>query len=73
MCQSSAWFSPTASGENRNCPNELAAVPIPKESERQLNGSSFPNAPITTVKDVPASPKPIRNPAETISAPCEVA
>ena len=50
-CQFSDWFSPTASGENRNWPNELAAVPIPNESERQFAGKSFPNAPITTVNE----------------------
>src|SRR6476620_3863606 len=32
----------TPSGENRNCPNEPAAVPAPNEIERQLSGRSLP-------------------------------
>jgi hypothetical protein len=34
---------PTPSGENRNCPNEPAAVPAPNEIERQFSGRSLPN------------------------------
>src|SRR5262245_23221492 len=55
--------SATASGENRNCPNDPAAVPAPKASARHCGGISLPNAPITTVKEEPASPKPIMTPA----------
>jgi hypothetical protein len=54
----------TVSGENRNWPNEPAAVPEPNESERQRCGISFPKAPMTMVKEEPARPAPIRMPAE---------
>ncbi len=63
----------TASGENRNCPNEPAAVPAPKASVRHCGGISRPNAPITTVKEEPASPKPTTTPAVRWSIPGEVA
>ena len=35
VCQSNASISARASGENRNCPNEPAAVPAPNANERQ--------------------------------------
>jgi hypothetical protein len=53
----------TARGENRNCPNEPAAVPAPKAIDRHSGGISLPNAPMTMVKDAPASPKPMIRPA----------
>ena len=62
-CQPNRSISATASGENRNCPNEPAAVPAPNASERHSGGISLPNAPITMVKDAPASPKPTTTPA----------
>ena len=55
---------PTASGENRNWPNEPAAVPAPKPMVRQLSGRSLPNAPITSPNEQPPRPKPIITPAE---------
>ena len=64
VCQSTAELSATASGENRNWPNELAAVPTPNENARHCGGSNLPNAPITTVNDTPASPKPTIKPPE---------
>ena len=68
-CQPTRSMSATASGENRNCPNEPAAVPAPKASERHCGGISLPNAPITMVKEEPASPKPITAPAVRCSIP----
>ena len=62
-CQPKPSISATASGENRNCPNEPAAVPAPNASVRHSGGISLPNAPITMVKEEPASPKPITMPA----------
>ena len=59
-----ASINATARGENRNCPNEPAAVPAPNASERHSRGSSAPNAPMTRVNEEPASPKPINSPAE---------
>ena len=44
-------MKPTASGENRNWPNEPAAVPRPKASERHSGGISLPNAPSTSVNE----------------------
>ena len=58
-CQPNSPINATASGENRNCPNEPAAVPAPKASVRHSGGISLPKAPITTVNEEPASPKPI--------------
>ena len=55
---------PTASGENRNWPNEPEAVPAPKASERQLSGSSLPNDEITRLNEQPDRPKPISTPLE---------
>ena len=62
-CQPKLSISATASGENRNCPNEPAAVPAPNASVRHSGGISLPNAPITMVNEQPASPKPISTPA----------
>ncbi len=62
-CQPNSPMNATASGENRNCPNEPAAVPAPKASRRHSGGISLPKAPITTVNEEPASPKPITTPA----------
>src|SRR6202158_6085075 len=59
----------TPSGENRNWPNEPAAVPAPSESERQDSGTSLPKAPSTMLNEQPESPKPIRTPAERSSIP----
>ena len=44
VCQPKLSIRATPSGENRNWPNEPAAVPAPKASERQLSGTSLPNA-----------------------------
>jgi len=62
-CQPKRSMRATVSGENRNCPNEPAAVPAPKASVRHSGGISRPNAPITMVNEEPASPKPITMPA----------
>ena len=62
--QPTVSIRPTASGENRNWPNEPDAVPAPKASERQLSGSSFPNDEITRLNEQPDSPKPISTPLE---------
>ena len=52
----------TPSGENRNCPNDPAAVPAPKEIVRQLSGRSFPNDEMIRLNEQPVSPKPISTP-----------
>ena len=72
-CQPAESISATASGENRNCPNEPAAVPYPNAAERHSGGTSLPNAPTTIVKAQPDRPKPIRTPAVsvTIAGVCE--
>src|SRR4051794_30288616 len=67
VCQPVPSIRPRASGENRNWPNEPAAVPAPKASERQLSGTSLPNAPITRLKEQPDRPKPIKTPADKVS------
>ena len=59
--------SRTATGEYRNCPNDPAAVPAPKASERQFSGKSLPNADSTMLNAQPASPKPMKTPAERSS------
>jgi hypothetical protein len=43
-CQPNESISTRASGENRNCPNDPAAVPAPSESDRHASGTSLPNA-----------------------------
>ena len=60
-------MKPTASGENRNCPNEPAAVPAPKASERICTGISLPKAAMTRAKEVPAMPRPHNTPADMSS------
>ena len=62
-CQPNRSISATASGENRNWPNEPAAVPAPNAKLRHDGGISLPNAPITIVNEAPASPKPMITPA----------
>ena len=62
--QPNASIRPTPSGENRNWPNEPAAVPAPKASERQLSGSSLPNDEMIRLNEQPDSPKPISTPLE---------
>ena len=52
----------TPSGENRNCPNEPAAVPAPNAIERQLSGSSLANEGMMRVNEQPVSPSPISTP-----------
>ena len=69
VCQPNSPIRATASGENRNWPNEPAAVPAPKASERHCAGTSLPKAASTMVKEQPARPKPISTPAESCSAP----
>ena len=69
LCQPTLPSSATASGENRNWPNEPAAVPTPNAKERHSSGSSLPNAASTMVKLAPARPKPISTPAERCSMP----
>jgi hypothetical protein len=61
--------SATASGENRNWPNDPAAVPAPNAKVRCFSGSSLPNAASTMVKLAPARPKPISTPADKCSIP----
>ena len=63
LCQPNASINATEIGENRNWPNEPAAVPAPKPSERHDSGSSLPNAPITSVNEQPDSAKPMIKPA----------
>ena len=48
-------MKPTASGENRNWPNEPAAVPAPKASDRICGGISLLKAAITIVNDAPGN------------------
>src|SRR6476659_3666009 len=57
-------ISATASGENRNWPNEPAAVPAPKPMVRHCGGNNLAKAPITSVNEQPASPNPISTPAD---------
>ena len=52
----------TPSGENRNWPNEPAAVPAPNEIERQLSGRSLPNDGMIRLNEQPVSPSPISTP-----------
>jgi len=73
LTQPNAPINQTASGENRNCPNDPAAVPAPNASERQLSGSNFANAPITILNAQPDSPNPINTPAESSSVTVVVA
>ena len=73
VCQPKDSIRPTASGENRNWPNEPAAVPAPNAIERQLSGTSLPSAPITAGMEQPDSPKPISTPPEICSMPGVVA
>ena len=44
-------------------------MPAPNANERHCGGISLPNAPITTVNDDPASPKPSTMPAERYIIP----
>ncbi len=67
VCQPNEPISATASGENRNWPNEPAAVPKPNAVERHSGGTSLPSAPTTMVKAQPDRPKPIRTPADKVS------
>ena len=64
ICQPNASIRLTPSGENRNCPNEPAAVPSPKDVERQLSGNSFANDEMIRLKEHPDSPNPISTPLE---------
>src|SRR5215203_5276521 len=75
VCQEKLSISPWASGENRNCPNEPAAVPAPNANDRQFSGTSLPSAPTTIGNEQPAKPKPMITPAErsSISVDCAVA
>src|SRR6185503_11658287 len=68
-CQPRRPINPTASGENRNCPNEPAAVPTPKAKPRHSVGINLLKAASTRVNDVPAMPRPVRTPAERSSMP----
>ena len=63
-CQPMPPIKATASGENRNWPNEPAAVPAPNAMVRQLGGISLAKAPITMENEQPASPSPISTPAD---------
>src|SRR5215813_12060779 len=63
-CHPNTSIRLTPSGENRNWPNEPAAVPAPKASERQLSGRSLPNEEITRLNEQPERPKPISAPDE---------
>ena len=73
VCQENVSISACASGENRNWPNEPAAVPAPNAKARQFSGTSLPSAPITIGNEQPARPKPIITPAERSSATIELA
>ncbi len=68
-CQPKPLTKATASGENRNWPNEPAAVPAPNASERICGGISRLKAAMTMVKDEPAMPSPVNTPAEKSSMP----
>src|SRR5215510_12882310 len=52
----------TPSGENRNWPNEPAAVPAPNEMVRQLSGRSLPNEGMIRLNEQPVSPIPMITP-----------
>src|SRR5262249_32880941 len=67
VCQPNQSLKATASGENRNCPKEPAAVPAPNASERHWDGNSLPNAANTMVNEHPARPKPTSAPADNSS------
>ncbi len=66
-CQPNNSMKPTASGENRNCPKEPAAVPTPNASERMCGGINWLKAAMTMVKDDPAMPRPVKTPADRSS------
>jgi hypothetical protein len=63
-CQPYESISATATGEYRNCPNEPAAVPKPKATERHSFGNISPKAARITGNEQPASPNPTSTPAE---------
>ena len=64
FCQPTPSIRPTASGENRNWPNEPAAVPTPKPMLRHCGGNSLAKAPMISVNEQAARPKPISTPAD---------
>ena len=51
------------SGEKTTCPNEPAAVPRPRASDRRSGPTSFTIAASAMVKAVNATPMPTRMPA----------
>ncbi len=75
VCQEKLSISPWASGENKNCPNEPAAVPPPNANERQLSGNELAERADHHRNEQPARPKPMITPAErsSISGDCAVA
>ena len=66
-CHPTAPMRDTVSGAYRNWPNEPAAAPPPKASERQRSGRSLPKADSTMLNEQPARPKPMKTPADRLS------
>ena len=65
--QPNAPIMPPAKGENRNCPNEPAAVPRPNAIDRRSGGSSFENAPMTRLNEHAEMPRPTSTPAVRVN------
>ena len=57
LCQPKLSISATPSGENRNCPNEPAAVPAPSASPRFSGGNILPNADSTSSNEAAGQPE----------------
>ena len=66
VCQPKAPIMPPAKGENRNWPNEPAAVPSPNAMERRCGGNNLPNAPMTRLNEHAEMPKPSSTPAVSV-------
>ena len=56
-----------AKGENRNWPNEPAAVPSPNANDRRSGGNNFPNAPMTRLNEQAEMPRPTKTPAVSVN------
>src|SRR5262249_3273203 len=67
FCQPVESIRKRASGENRNWPNDPAAVPAPNANERHSGGTILPSAPITRLNEQLDSAKPISTPAVRLS------
>ena len=62
-------MNPWPSGENTTCPDEPAAVPNPRASERRSGPTTFTMAASAMENAVNATPTPTRMPAVRCSMP----